>query len=309
MDLFGNAIQKGQVESTFLKDVLSGPHVLNPFNLIHNLDGVYGENAVVASAFVRTNDQVVTQILPELSRSVYESVEAVVIKDTFPLSYGHSMCVPLRPVLSFNSYFHENEISLSQYIEMLNNISTYLSRQAMLAGMSSRQTIFFEHGGGTLDRSLETYSACGTGVELCTTTTHAHLHAVPLVDTDQVSLETILEMVKEVMGNSFGELVPLIRYENHLQSNLEGASYLSLTLATDGIKHENILIVPDTRRFGLIPSQFWRKVIWQILKGQFAIDLSDYKKLSARTLGDLRSEKTIDLLRSIHNRFWLNLEI
>lgn len=306
-----DTIKQIELDSSFLRDILADPTVINPYNVIYNLEPVYKEDSVLIDGLIPSDQRpVTTQIVSDLSESVFEQIGSVVVKDTFPLGSGHVLCVPINSVPSFNQYLNSTNITAEKFSETRMQMAKYIRQKALLSGLESDQVVMFEHGSGSLTNQGEVFNACGTGVELCSTAVHAHLHILP-VPNRRIRINDILERIRELAGEDALQIISSIQVVDHSTTDLKGASYFSLKIVDFAGEDEeiNMLIVPNEDLFHKVPSQLWRRVLGPLLHPKnIHSDLIDYKKLSNITLGDLRAESVIKELRQVHDQFWLNLE-
>ncbi len=300
-------IDRGELErlnSSFLKDILAGPEAVNSYNSVYNLDPVIlPENVLVSKMRPVVGREISRQTIEDISIEMVDLINSVVVKDTFPISRGHVLCVPLAYTPSYNRYLATFHKSVEQFQEMAHNLTRYLIRQSNNAGFACKQVVFFEHGSGILDSSPLVYNACGTGIELCSTAVHAHLHAVPILD-NVISIEQILQVLEDLLGNHALDIFNVLSHEDHSKMDLGNGSYFSFRIINDHGQAEFILIRPSMQQFSQIPSQLWRRVLGLVLPKLGEIDLVDYKKLAKHTVGELRSERTVSLLRTLHDSFW-----
>lgn len=303
-------IKAVDLDSSFLRDILSPPDKVNPYNIIYNLEGTYDGDSVLITGLVHSDSRpVTTQIVKDISELVFEQLRSVVVKDTFPLGSGHILCVPMTSVPSFNQYLKERGIEPEEFNKTRRSMAEYIRAKAIASGLACDQVVLFEHGSGNLTEEGKVFNACGTGVELCSTAVHAHLHLLP-VPNKRITRTDIENRLIEIAGEDGYEIIQAIQSLDHGSQDLGGATYFSLRIIDfAGGEDLDLLIVPDTKLFSKIPSQLWRRVLGPFVQLEgIDTDLVDYKRLSNLTLGDLRAEKIIKDLRIVHDNFWVNPE-
>lgn len=290
------------LDSSFLRDITADTSAVNSFNAVYNLEPIFEGDSVLATSFELSARTPSRQLIEDTSLDIFSTLPAIVVKDTFPLSFGHILCVPTQFTPSFNHFLRSNSISSQAFNSVSAKLATFLIKKANEVGLSCDQVILFEHGSGFINSAPQVYNACGTDIELCNTAVHAHLHVLPIIDKD-LSESDIMSIIGSFSNN---EVMGKFRQQNHAELDLGGSMYFSLrSVKADGDNDFNLLMTPNEDDLRILPGQLWRRVLGHFFKGDFPIDTVDYKLLASKTLGELRSTKIVNSLRQIHDRFWL----
>lgn len=302
------------VSSPFVLDVVSSPESLNTYNAIYNLEPEYQQEGVLLSGFKPSESRNFSrQLIEEISLRTFRQVSAVVVKDSYPIASGHVMLVPVKRVNSFHQYVLDGNVTPDQLTSTQIEIAQHLQIQSQSSGFDCKQVIFFEHGSGFVANEPEVFNACGSKVQLCNEVIHAHLHALPVLEDRNITCDNILQVAQKIMGDFYFLFLQCVKeLPPDAIEGLENKPYFSMRII-EFIEGKPIIkdltIVPSDELLKVLPPQLWRKLLVPLVSPSIGIDLSDYKKLAGMTVRDLRSERVISALRTIHDRFWNPTEL